>query len=424
MVKSNSELVNEYFVENPKSIYGGYGKTANKLGVSYSTVYQIAQKFKKNSAPETQDSTSDTVTSEDGYQNITDVSKTENNSLKNYCDAYGIPYEYVTSAKFVNHTFQEVWNVVCDTTKLTPAYLDKYFDNLKNELSNFVEPVSFDDDKISNKAAYHYYHSDKHVGAMTKSNAIYSNNYNAQVFEDRLMQTLKDYEFEASTRGTFDKVLVADLGDSVDGWNKVTTRFGKGSSHTLPQNLDNCETFDVYVSAMCKFFDKLVDLDLANNIEFVAVTNDNHGGSFSYIVNRGVEIYLNLKYPQIKTTISRDFFVSYSYGDHGFILTHGKDEEHQKFGYPLNLDEKTESKLNQFIRRKNLRKKYMHVIKGDLHQESTNLTESLRYRNVLSLYGPSAWVMANFGFSFGGSSYDIVYKDHQKVLSGYMTFEE
>jgi len=425
MEQSKSSIIRQYFEANPEKLEGGFGKTARELGYSYNLVHNIATEIRqKNFNFKKFESTSGSQTIEEGYDSIEHLK--DNNSLKSYCEAYGIPYEYVTSAKFVNHTFQEVWNVVCDTTKLTPAYLDIYFEKLRGALSKVIIPQKQKPKLRDNEAAYQFYHSDKHIGAMTKANSLYKNEWNSKIFRLRLLRTLEDYKEEAELRGRFDKVLVTDLGDAVDGWNKGTTRNGKGSSHILPQNMDNRETFDVYVAVMCEFFDHLVELDLANDIEFIAVTNDNHGGSFSYIVNRAVEIYLNLKYPWIKTRVSKEFFVDYKYGEHGFLFTHGKDEEHQKHGYPLNIDEKSEKKLNQFIRRKGLRKdvKCFHVVKGDLHQENQNLTESFRYRNCLSLYGPSGWSMMNFGYNHPGSSYDIVYKNRQKVLTGYILFDE
>lgn len=425
MIKSNRDIVRQYFSDNPNKLKGNFGKTARELGISYNTVWNVATAMKKQELAvlvHENDSTSSTETSEDGYESIEQLKNS--NSLKSYCDAYGIPYEYVTSAKFINHNFQEVWNVVCDTTKLTPQYLDTYFEKLKTALRAEVKPITFDTNKeVDPNVAFHFYHSDKHVAAMNGPNTLYKNEYNSEIFEARLLKTLEDYVEEGQIRGGFDKVLVSDLGDSVDGWNKGTTRFGKGSSHILPQNLDNRETFDVYVAAMCRFFDQLVALDLANDIEFIAVSNDNHGGGFSYIVNRGVEIYLNLKYPQIKTKVAIEFIPLYEYGVHGFLLTHGKDEEFMKHGMPLNLDKATEEKLNQYIRRKDVRKQYMHVIKGDLHQSAKNLVESFRYRNVLSLYGSSGHAMMNYGFNFPGSSYEIVYKNKNKILEGDMIFE-
>lgn len=340
-------------------------------------------------------------------------------SLKMYCEKYHIPYEYVTSAKFVNHTGQAAWNVVCDLSKMSAIYLDEYFDKLKSALTETIVPVKLRKKKIKEPVAYHFYHSDKHVGAKTKDTSLYDNFWNAEIFEQRLLATLDDYILSAGMLERFDKVLIADLGDSVDGWNGKTTRGG----HQLPQNMNNKETFDVYARVMCKFMDSLIALDLANEYEFIAMSNDNHGGDFSYIVNRAVEIYLNVKYPQIKTSVREQFIDCYEYGNHVFMFTHGKDDTDMKFGLPLNLDQKTELTINEFIDDRKLHDNWLHFIKGDLHSEALNFGKKFRYRNVLSLFGSSSWSMLNYGKASAGASAEIVFKNRNKIVPFMTVFE-
>jgi hypothetical protein len=340
-------------------------------------------------------------------------------SLEQYCESHGIPYEYVTSAKFINHNGQAAWNVVCDTTKISHTQIEKYFDKLLESVTANVKPVYFAKQQIDIPVAYHFYHSDKHVGAKTKDNSIYENEWNAEVFRERLFATLDDYVLSANMFKRFDKVLIADLGDCVDGFNGKTTRGG----HALPQNMSNKETFDVYVDVMCRFIDALIELDLSNSYEFIAMSNDNHGGDFSYIVNRAVAIYCNAKYPQIVTSVREKFIDNYFYGNHAFMLTHGKDEIDMKFGWPLYLDQKTESMIDSLIDEYRLHDKWVHVIKGDLHQHAVSHGKRCRYKNVLSLYGFSSWSMLNHGKTKPGSCSEIVFRDINKIIPLQVTFD-
>lgn len=418
MVKPR-ELALAYFQKNPDKLNSNYGKIALHLGVSYDTVRRAANQLKTNELSNVVLSESITKSNTDGYS---DKNELENTSLESYCKAYGIPYEYVTSAKFVNHNGQEAWNVVCDIESITPAYLDKYLEELKAVLTKEITPYQLPKAE-NNSAAYHNYLADMHVGAANKSNDLYDNKYNAKIFKERLMSTLIPYVEEGDLRSRFTKYLHVDLGDAVNSYMGKTTRGVNGSStHKLHENLTAPEIFDVYVDAMKTYWDKVIELNLADEYEFIAITNDNHGGAFGYVVNRAVEIYLNIKYPEIKTTVERKFISQYEWGMHTFLFTHGKDEEEMKFPFPLNLNEKVVAWLYQYIRKKGITNKYVHVVKGDLHQENTNTHEHLRYRNCLSLYGSNSWSMLNFGFTPSGHSYEVVYKDKPKVFSSYNTF--
>lgn len=422
----------DFFEQNPQFIESKFSTISSKLGgIDYRIVKKVLERYKDSIVQwheEHKHAAISPITTDDG-ETVTQTTTADYDglptkpneiaSLQQYCEKFHIPYEYLTSAKFINHNGQAAWNVVCDFTKISQIQLDEYYDKLFQQLSLAVEPISITQRSTEIEAAYHFYHSDKHVGAKTKLTALYDNEWSADIFRHRLMSTLDDYVLMSAMFDRYDKVLVSDLGDSVDGWNGKTTRGG----HLLPQNMDNKETFDVYVKTMCDFFDALVQLDLANNYEFVAMSNDNHGGDFSYIVNRAVEVYLNVKYPFIKTSVKERFIDCYNYGNHTFMFTHGKDDTDMKAGLPLNLDQKTEIQINEFIDDRKLHDKWLHFIKGDLHQEALNFAKKFRYRNVLSLYGSSAWSMVNYGKAKAGASAEIVFKNTNKIIPLMTTFE-
>lgn len=272
----------------------------------------------------------------------------------------------------------------------------------------------------TNKKALFVYLSDKHIGAMTKKEAIYENEYNKEVFASRLQSVFEEITKTVSIHGRFEDIFICDLGDSVDGWNGLTTRGG----HGLPQNMDNKEVFKTFVYEHKKFFDNLLRSGFANNYHAIMQTCDNHGGDFTYIVNEALSLYLTTAYPELQITIMDKFFEHFYYGEHCFIFTHGKDTEDLKNGLPLVLTPKAENFIQKYIDYHGLKMvPNIHLIKGDLHCESTQVTYDFRYRNVLSMYGASKWIMNNFGPNFAGVSFDIVEKHGSSVYSFYMKFQ-
>jgi hypothetical protein len=170
-----------------------------------------------------------------------------------------------------------------------------------------------------------------------------------------------------------------------------------------------------------KLFDSFVFHDIADSIEFNAISDDNHSGSFGYSANRALEIYLNVKYPEIETKIIRKFIDHTRYGDHVFMLCHGKDREDLKYGLPLHLNDKTEKYITDYIDVHDL-KGHLHFVKGDLHQAASEFGKRFRYRNVMSMYGASKWIHNNFGNTKAGISYEIIEKYSPRVMEYNLVF--
>ena len=269
-----------------------------------------------------------------------------------------------------------------------------------------------------NSKALFVYMSDKHIGAMTKDDSMYENVYNREVFKKRLEYTYHKIADCVNDFGSFESIYICDLGDSVDGWNGYTTRGG----HKLPQNMSNKEVFEAYVEEHKIFFDNLFQSGFSNNYKIVIQTNDNHGGDFSYISAKALQYYIEGVY-EVDVILMEKFLEHFEYGKHVFILTHGKDSEDRKFGLPLQLNDKTENFINKYIDYHNIDKsKNIHLIKGDLHNESQQLGQTFRYRNVLSMYGSSKWIHSNFGPGIAGVSFDVVSKQSDDIYSFYLTF--
>lgn len=288
-------------------------------------------------------------------------------------------------------------------------------DSLKEILSlEKITPYKIEKKKIKNEVGLFVYISDAHVGAHTEKDSIYNNDYNAEVFNGRLTKVLEKIKGQYDVFGHFDKVYVFNMGDCLDGFDAQTVRGG----HSLPQNLNNKEQFNVYVQGMIKFLDTLHKMKISNQIEFISVGDDNHSGDFGYIANKTLEYVFKCKYPDMKVRVFEKFIEHITYGQHTFLVTHGKDSANMRAGFPLHLDNKTETYFNEYINNFNIKNPYLTVLKGDLHQSSSQQGKRFRYKNVSSLYGGSDWMHTNFGYTRPAVDFDIVFKNEKNILEG------
>jgi hypothetical protein len=91
----------------------------------------------------------------------------------------------------------------------------------------------------------------------------------------------------------------------MDGYDGETVRKG----HSLPQNMDNEKAFDVGLSfkinlidALAPYYSKII----CNNI-----CDDNHAGSFGYIVNSAFKKFVEFKYRHVIVNNLRRFINHY-----------------------------------------------------------------------------------------------------------------
>jgi len=213
-----------------------------------------------------------------------------------------------------------------------------------------------------------------------------------------------------------DTLFLNDLGDFMDGWDGFTTRGG----HALPQNMDNQKAFDVGLRFKIQMIDAL--FKSYSKIKIVNICNDNHAGSFGYIVNSAFKTYIELKYPDnIEVINQRKFIDHYIIENRCFILTHGKDDKSLKFGFKPKLDPIQIEKIKNYIDEYKLHNYDIEFGKGDSHQllfDSTSST-AFEYQNFGALSPPSDWVKTNFKNT--KSSFTIMnYFDKQKTINNYI----
>lgn len=257
--------------------------------------------------------------------------------------------------------------------------------------------------------------SDSHVGMNPNpdNNALFQYEYNADIFKASMDKVYNSIMSEYATFGEFDVVFLDDLGDAVDGWSKLTTR----GTHELDQNLSNQQMFETCVDAKVELISNVVQSGICDKVVVRLVANDNHAGDFALIIATTVKKVINLLYQEevVHVDVLSRFLEHRVYGDHCYILTHGKDKKYRKNGLPLVLNADATNFVNEYIYHYGINSKYIHLEKGDLHQISYQSTKKFDYRNFMSLAPPSAWVQHNFADSYSGYSIQVIPKHSNEI---------
>jgi hypothetical protein len=233
-------------------------------------------------------------------------------------------------------------------------------------------------------------YTDVHVGMEVNQNgySLYDGAWNESELDKRLQimvsQTLINQQSNI--------LHIHELGDFMDGYNSVTTRGG----HELPQNMDNQKAFDVGLQFKVRMIDALIPH--YKEIECINICNDNHAGSFGYIVNSAFKAYIELKYDNVKVSNQRKFIDHYIVENRCFILTHGKDDKNMRFGFKPHLDPAQIEKIKNYIDEYKLQNYKIEFSKGDSHQLLLDFTSStaFEYQNFGAFSPPSDWVKTNF----------------------------
>ena len=202
----------------------------------------------------------------------------------------------------------------------------------------------------------------------------------------------------------------------MDGYDGFTTRGG----HKLPQNMDNQKAFDVALKFKILMIDEL--FKHYDYIDCVNICNDNHGGSFTYVVNSAFKTYADLKYHKnINVVNQRKFIDHYIIGNRCFILTHGKDDKALKFGFKPQLDPAQIEKIKNYIDEYKLHQYKIEFSKGDSHQLLFDFTTStaFEYQNFGAFSPPSDWVKTNFK-NTSSSFVTFNYYENQKTINPYI----
>ena len=332
--------------------------------------------------------------------------------LKQECDKAGIPLKdvrhYWYKSKLFSIFAKNEDSQIEDIFERFEGLVDKYAGGEKRQIPKGEK---------KNKKALKVTTTDDHVGLEPnpKGKSLFEYEYNADVYRQSMDKVYQSVMKEYDTHGRFDFLLLDNLGDQEDGWQGKTTRAG----HDLPQNMSADEVFDVVVDTKVNMIIQLAESGVADKIISRKCVNDNHSGDFGHIINKAVAKIINLIYDKnfVEVETLTKFMEHRFYGDHCFILTHGKDEEHMRSGLPLHLNDKTINYINDYIDFYELKRKskYIHVDKGDLHQIGFDKVKRFDYRNYMSFCPPSGWQQTNFGDGYSGYSVQVVPKFNNEI---------
>jgi len=321
------------------------------------------------------------------------VVQRHNAALEKECLEVGIPIDSVSHYWHKGKSFSI--NARPDTKEIN---VEEIFAKVLEDYN--MEPV----EKVEQPAVETFdrlIFTDVHIGmdASRKGLAMYAEEWGEEMLWKRVnTMVAKTLEYKSS-----DVLYVDELGDYMDGFNSLTTRGG----HHLPQNMTNEEAFDLGLRIkvhLATTFSQHYKYVVFNNIN-----NDNHSSSFSYTVNSAFKHIVDVKHGNVEVINHKKFMSYYVVGDHCFVITHGKDDRHMKYGFKPVLDSKQIYKIDQFLKNENIYSlaKYIEISKGDSHQCLFDMctSDDFHYFNYAAFSPSSEWVQLNFtkgrsGFTF------------------------
>ena len=312
--------------------------------------------------------------------------------IDEYCVFYKLPRKDIKSYKLVSHTGTPFYNILFKENAEDLIEIDYSFIN--DIVQKHIAPI-----KLREPIKRHFtdtfdrlVFSDVHIGMTTNKDgyALYGGKWD----EEELMNRLSVLVSETIVNKSSTQLFIDDLGDYLDGWDAQTTRKG----HALPQNMDNQKAFDVAVNFKVKLVDNLINV--YDEIVMNNICEDNHAGSFGYVVNSAVKSILELKYTNVTINNHRKFINHYYVGSHCFVISHGKDSKNLKFGFKPQLDPKQVEKIDQYCKHNNIYKQseFIEFSKGDSHQAMYDYATSddFDYCNYPAFSPSSEWVQTNF----------------------------
>lgn len=290
-------------------------------------------------------------------------------------------------------------------------YEDIDFTNVFKDL----KPIAFTPkEKLSEGIFDRLVYTDVHVAMKISDHSLYGGRWDAE----KLMERLDIMIQHVLDNRKSDTLLIADLGDFMDGYDAKTVR----REHELPQNMDNQLAFDTGLAFKIKLIQGLVPY--YSKIICHNVTDDNHGGSFTYVVNSAFKVAIEIMYSHVEVHNQRKFIDHHIYKNYPFILCHGKDGKNLKFGFKPILDKIQENKIDNYIKQNYLLQrdhKKIEFDKGDSHQYlfDSSTSQSFNYYNFPAFSPASNWVQTNFSRSMSGFCFFNFY-DNRKVLHEYI----
>jgi len=238
---------------------------------------------------------------------------------------------------------------------------------------------------------------DLHVGMKNEENQQFGETWNLEKAEKRVL-SLVNHIVDC------EELIILLLGDNNDGWNGFTTSM----SHKLPQNLNNREQIFGLFQIYQKLFTIISDFQvkgIINKVRCISVGESNHSGDHDFIIASFLSEWLKAKYPLMETYVAKKYIDIFESGGKNFFFCHGKNQNTQKHGFPLFLDDKTlihfTSVINSFDKKAD---EDTWVICADKHQYLSQF-KLFNWHRVGSMASGSDWQHANFANNSSSTTY-------------------
>jgi hypothetical protein len=272
-------------------------------------------------------------------------------------------------------------------------------DDVKELVNNSIDivsrsPIKLNPSKKFEKKALFNIITDVHAGMDVKEGFL-DYEWNSKLLLQSFESNYQKLQYLVNIHGKVDKLYLMDLGDTLDGYEGLTTRGG----HLLPQNMTSEQQFSLVLNTYLSYIENLLKDDLCDTLIIYRTENDNHAGSFGKLLGMTLEAMVTRLYPKAKVKFVRQtkFIDTLQYGENYFLPTHGKDEKYMKANMPLTLNGKWIDYINSVIKRYSLLGKNVSVFKGDLHQLAMSSQTLFKYYNFPAFSPPSGWAQHNFG---------------------------
>lgn len=410
--------------------FNNAAEAGRRTGIFKSNIYDVLKGKRKtaggfeweedNTSEEQQKSVSDTTFSQD----------LENGTLKidTYYDNPPQPEEVIAQhridltkwklSSFYSKAKAKGWLVTALFSNIQGREEYKALDEeaLERVIEKYVQKVKYipGGNKHATKAL-RVIITDAHIG-MEITNSMFGRVWNKTELNKRCQEIITTAIAKAKEQGDIDRIDIVDLGDFLDGQDGQTVR----RTHHLPQNMTNEEAFDAAINFKLDLISSLADNIPHNEMHVFNITNDNHAGSFGYYVASAIQKIINAQYEgKVKVYNQLDFLDVYYYGRIAFVLTHGKDKDVLKQGMPAKLDDKTEKKLDAWLKHHNVYSKADLIIveKGDTHQQILDHASSTNflYHSYMALSPASSYVEGNYSKGRNGYNLMIVNKETMDI---------
>lgn len=313
--------------------------------------------------------------------------------IDEYCEYYGFPREDVVSYKLVTHVGTPYYNTQFkEKVILEPEDYKQALENVLNNLKiapdkKFIAPL-----KSNSKEFTRLIYTDTHIGMDTNKHKInlYATPWNAK----EALLSMRRMVDEVLKFKQGDVLYIDELGDMVDGYNEQTVRGG----HSLPQNMTNIEAFECAVT----FKLEMIKLLAPHFAQIVChnVCNDNHAGDFGAMVNSSFKRTAEVMWKNVEVINILPFMGHYIVGKHAFVLCHGKDKEHKKFGFTPQIKPIHIEHIDHYLKFHRIygKAEYIEFSKGDSHQLLFDYSsaQDFDYCNYLALGPASEWISTNY----------------------------